>query len=83
MARSARLAPKITRDDLLAPVKRWYPHRKLKIAEGVRCGVISIGEASRTHNIAPEELTRWCDAARRGKLHLLAATYRRPTMVSR
>ena len=45
--------------ELLQPVGRWTPHRKLHLLEGIAAGHITRAEAMAAHGISAEEIGTW------------------------
>ena len=56
--------------ELLWPVRRWTPYRKLHVVEGIAAGHITEAEAMAAHGISAEELGTWKRRARGGSAAL-------------
>jgi hypothetical protein len=52
-------SPRITREELLAPISRWPWQTKFWVCEGIRHGIITASEAKAAHGITDEEFSRW------------------------
>lgn len=59
-------SPRITREELLAPINRWPWQTKFWLCEGIFRELITFEEAKATHEITDDELSRWYDLYRRG-----------------
>ena len=56
--------------ELLCPVHRWTPYRKLHVIEGIAAGYVTEAEAMAPHGISEEELGTWKRRARGGSAAL-------------
>jgi hypothetical protein len=68
----------LTRDELLAPRARWPAGAKVDLLEGLRKGVITLGEAQAAHGVSAAELADWRAAYQVGGQKALRITRRTP-----
>ena len=57
--------PRITREELLAPISRWPWQTKFWLCEGIYRKTVTLEEIKAAHGITDDEFNRWFDLYQR------------------